>query len=205
MLGNNENDLKVDMGGAQQQQQAPAGVVYVTAQPAAQGVQAPVWGGAQAAPVTATPVTATPVPSQQPQPQVVYVQAPPMVVAGRYVGGACACGGSGTIVTQQVSGTQILSFVLLLIFFWPLCWLPFCMDQCCECAARATPPLPRPRLTPRSCLGDAAPQTPRRSAALAAAGSSRCRKGTAERSEGEAEPCRPARVSLAVSPGRDGG
>jgi hypothetical protein len=128
------------MGGAQQQQQqAPAAVVYATAQPTGPG-----WGGAQAQ----TPVMATAVPQQQPQPQVIYVQAPPMMVGGRpYVmGGACACGGSGTLVTRQVSGTQILSFVLLLLFFWPVCWLPFCMDQCCECAARATPP--RPRLTP---------------------------------------------------------
>jgi hypothetical protein len=125
MLGNNENEVKVNVG-AQQQQPVP--VVYATAQPVAQGAQ----GGA-------VPVMATPVQQQQQQPQVIYVQAPPVVVGGRpvLVGGTCACGGAGTIVSQQVSGTQILSFVLLLLFFWPLCWLPFCMDQCCECPRRA--------------------------------------------------------------------
>jgi hypothetical protein len=187
MLGNNENDVKVDVGAQQQ----PVPVVYATAQPAAQGGAA--MGGA--VPVMATPVQQ----QQQPQPQVIYVQAPPMMVNGRpvLVGGACACGGAGTIVTQQVSGCQILSFVLLLLFFWPLCWLPFCMDQCCECSRRShTTQHPTDPFVAVSLPIPA--QTPRKYAVLAAVVFTRSRKATAERGPCRAPPPspeEPARVA----------
>jgi hypothetical protein len=92
----------------------------VHAQPAYYGANAPqppVIVYAQ--PVRGTPVLARPVPSQQPAAQVVFVGAPQVLVAG-----GCYCGGHGVIESRNLSALQLLMFVILLIAFWPIAWLP---------------------------------------------------------------------------------
>lgn len=33
-------------------------------------------------------------------------------------------------ITRKIGTGTIVAFILLLLFFWPLCWLPFVMDDC---------------------------------------------------------------------------
>ncbi|CAD8086563.1 unnamed protein product [Paramecium sonneborni] len=41
------------------------------------------------------------------------------------------CNRPYNLVQQRKIGGQVfLAFLLLLIFFWPLCWLPFVMEDC---------------------------------------------------------------------------
>jgi hypothetical protein len=105
---------------------------YVQAQPA-QPVQAPVhaqpvyYGSNAPQPpvivyaqsVQGTPVLARPVPPPQPPAQVVFVGAPQLLVTG-----GCYCGGNGVVETRNFSALQLLMFVVLLVTFWPIAWLP---------------------------------------------------------------------------------
>jgi hypothetical protein len=83
-------DVKVQMPAAA----AAAQPVMATAVPAGMG--------AGAAPHA--------VPPAMQQPQVVYVQAPPMIAGTVMANGACACGGAGTLVSQQISSCQLIAF-----------------------------------------------------------------------------------------------
>mmetsp|Transcript_2786 Transcript_2786/g.3992 ORF Transcript_2786/g.3992 Transcript_2786/m.3992 type:complete len:167 (-) Transcript_2786:106-606(-) len=66
-----------------------------------------------------------PVKAPQPPPQVVVVQG--AATPNPY---ACSCGSNQMRESSQVSVTQIAVFIILLICFWPLCWIPFCMPSC---------------------------------------------------------------------------
>ena len=37
---------------------------------------------------------------------------------------------TGNRIRRVSGGTAFCWFIILLLIFWPLCWLPFCMDSC---------------------------------------------------------------------------
>ncbi|CAD8174924.1 unnamed protein product [Paramecium octaurelia] len=69
----------------------------------------------------------------QPQP-VVQQQMQVVVQPGVQIanGNSCMrCGRQYTLIsTRKVGGQTVLAFLLLLLIFWPLCWLPFIIDDC---------------------------------------------------------------------------
>jgi hypothetical protein len=115
---------------------AQAVPVQATAVPAQQAYAQPAYAQ-PAQPPVAQVYIAQPVTHQQQQPNVVYVQQQqPPVRAGQSPYAGCRFCGGPVIVQSQISGQQICWFIVLLLFFWPLCWLPFVMPECADKTAR---------------------------------------------------------------------
>ena len=125
-------------------QQAPMAMATAVVMPPQQGGMAVAYAQTAQPMAAAAPpyaISGNPYAQTAPQmmvaPQMVAVNMmpTPVVMQGPVQAGY---GGTTTTVVMQaprgrrLKGEAWIWFVVLLIFFWPLCWLPFVMDQCYE-------------------------------------------------------------------------